>query len=212
MTAIGWFQILAFALVILALTRPLGVYMFRVFEGEHRPLPRVFGPVERFLLRLCGVDEKKEQTWVEYTASLLVFSADRRAGHLRDPAAPARPALEPAAHAGGGAGVVVQHGGQLHHQHELAGLRRRGDDELPDPDGGAGLAQLHLGGGRHRRRPGAGPRSHPQGGRGRTEDPRQLLGRCHPRHGLRAAADLASSSAWCWWRWASSRTWTATPR
>ena len=74
MTAIGWFQILAFALVILALTRPLGVYMFRVFEGEHRPLPRVFGPVERFLLRLCGVDEKKEQTWVEYTASLLVFS------------------------------------------------------------------------------------------------------------------------------------------
>lgn len=74
MTAIGWFQILAFALVILALTVPLGVYMFRVFEGEHRPLPRVLGPVERFLLRLCGVDDSKEQTWVEYTVSLLVFS------------------------------------------------------------------------------------------------------------------------------------------
>ncbi len=74
MTAIGWFQILAFALVILALTVPLGVYMFRVFEGEHRPLPRVFGPIERFLLRLCGVDDSKEQTWVEYTVSLLVFS------------------------------------------------------------------------------------------------------------------------------------------
>ncbi len=75
MTAIGWFQIAAFALVILALTKPLGVYMFRVFEGEHRPMPRVLGPVERFLLRLCGVDKEKEQTWVQYTVSLLVFSA-----------------------------------------------------------------------------------------------------------------------------------------
>ncbi len=74
MTAIGWIQILVFALVILALTKPLGVYMFRVFEGEHRPLPRVFGPIERFLFRLSGVNEKKEQTWVEYTVSLLVFS------------------------------------------------------------------------------------------------------------------------------------------
>jgi potassium-transporting ATPase potassium-binding subunit len=75
MTAIGWIQILVFALVILALTRPLGIYMFRVFEGDRQPLPRVFGPIERFLYRLSGVDPNKEQTWLGYTISLLVFSA-----------------------------------------------------------------------------------------------------------------------------------------
>jgi K+-transporting ATPase ATPase A chain len=74
MTAIGWFQILAFALAVLALTRPLGVYMHRVFEGDRQPLPRVFGPVERFLLRLCGIDRTREQTWLQYAISLLVFS------------------------------------------------------------------------------------------------------------------------------------------
>jgi K+-transporting ATPase ATPase A chain len=75
MTAIGWLQIIAFALVVLAITRPLGSYLYRVFEGETQPLPRLFGPVERLLHRLCGVDPKKEQTWVQYTLSLLVFSA-----------------------------------------------------------------------------------------------------------------------------------------
>ena len=75
MTAIGWTQILVYALIILALTRPMGVYMFRVFEGERQPLPRVFGPIERLLYRLSGVDPKEEQTWVQYTIALLVFSA-----------------------------------------------------------------------------------------------------------------------------------------
>ena len=75
MTAVGWIQIVVFFLVILALTKPLGAFMFRVFEGEAQPLPRVFGPVERFLLRLCGVNGKKEQTWREYAVALLLFSA-----------------------------------------------------------------------------------------------------------------------------------------
>ena len=74
MTAIGWLQIVLFALVILAITKPLGVYMWRVFERERQPLPRVLGPVERFLHRLSGVDPRKEQTWKQYTAALLVFS------------------------------------------------------------------------------------------------------------------------------------------
>jgi K+-transporting ATPase ATPase A chain len=42
-TVIGWLQILVFALAVLAVTKPLGAYMYRVFEGERRPLPR-FGP------------------------------------------------------------------------------------------------------------------------------------------------------------------------
>ena len=74
MTAIGWLQIALFALVILALTKPLGLYLHRVFEGERQPLPRIFGPVERLLYRLCGVNPAKEQDWKAYAASLLVFS------------------------------------------------------------------------------------------------------------------------------------------
>jgi K+-transporting ATPase ATPase A chain len=74
MTAIGWAQIGLFFLVVLALTKPLGSYMFRVFEGPGRPLPAVFGRVERFLYRLCGVDPAKEQAWPAYAFSLLAFS------------------------------------------------------------------------------------------------------------------------------------------
>jgi potassium-transporting ATPase potassium-binding subunit len=75
MTVSGWLQILTFSLVILALTKPLGVYMFRVFEGERQPLPRLFGPIERALYRLCGVDAQAEHSWQEYSLALLVFSA-----------------------------------------------------------------------------------------------------------------------------------------
>jgi potassium-transporting ATPase potassium-binding subunit len=75
MTLVGWIQVLVFALVILALTRPLGAYLYRVFEGDRQPLPRLFGPVERGLLRLSGVDQRREQTWLEYAFALLAFSA-----------------------------------------------------------------------------------------------------------------------------------------
>ena len=75
MSANGWLQILLYSAVILALTKPLGAYMFKVFEGEQQPLPRVFGPLERACYRLCGVDPKREQTWQEYTLALLLFSA-----------------------------------------------------------------------------------------------------------------------------------------
>jgi potassium-transporting ATPase potassium-binding subunit len=74
MTANGWLQIALFLAVVLALTKPLGGYMFRVFEGVERPLPRSFGRVERWLYRLCGVDPAVEQTWPVYTLSLLAFS------------------------------------------------------------------------------------------------------------------------------------------
>jgi K+-transporting ATPase ATPase A chain len=74
MTVNGWLQIALYALVILAITKPVGLYMFRVFEGERQPLPRVFGPVERALYRLCGVNPRKEQTWGRYAAAMLLFS------------------------------------------------------------------------------------------------------------------------------------------
>jgi potassium-transporting ATPase potassium-binding subunit len=75
MTVIGWLQILVFAAAILALTKPLGGYLWRVFEGESQPLPRFFGRIEHGLLRLSGVDAKEEQGWKEYARALLLFSA-----------------------------------------------------------------------------------------------------------------------------------------
>ncbi len=74
MTANGWLQILIFLLVTLAITKPLGIYLYRVFEGQDRPLPRFFGPLERWSFRLCGVDPDAEQTWKGYALALLLFS------------------------------------------------------------------------------------------------------------------------------------------
>jgi potassium-transporting ATPase potassium-binding subunit len=74
MTVNGWIQIGLFALVIFAITKPLGLYMYRVFEGERQPFPRVFGPLERILYRLSGVNPNREQGWKGYTVAMLVFS------------------------------------------------------------------------------------------------------------------------------------------
>jgi K+-transporting ATPase ATPase A chain len=52
MTTIGWIQILLFAIVIFAVTKPIGIYMFRIFEGDRQPLPRFFGPIERWIYKL----------------------------------------------------------------------------------------------------------------------------------------------------------------
>ena len=71
MTANGWVQILLFSLVLLALTKPVGLYLVRVFDGTWRWL----GPVERFLYRLAGVDPTEDQHWTRYAAALLCFSA-----------------------------------------------------------------------------------------------------------------------------------------
>jgi K+-transporting ATPase ATPase A chain len=73
MTGQGWFQIFLFLAIILAVTKPLGRYMYRVFEGP-RPFLGPLGAVERLLLRATGVDIHDEQTWLEYAVSLLLFS------------------------------------------------------------------------------------------------------------------------------------------
>jgi K+-transporting ATPase ATPase A chain len=75
MTVNGWIQILLFAAIIFAITKPLGSYMYRVFEGDRQPLPRLFGAIERLLYKLCGVDPKQHQDWKQYTVGMLVFSA-----------------------------------------------------------------------------------------------------------------------------------------
>lgn len=74
MTANGWFQITLFLLIILAITKPLGVYMARVFTGEKTFLDPVARPIERLIYRLTGVDETHEMHWTEYTIAMLLFS------------------------------------------------------------------------------------------------------------------------------------------
>ena len=74
MTSIGLLQIFLFFLVLLALTKPLGAYMARLFEGERTFLHPVVRPLERLVYKLCGVDESNEQHWTHYAGSLLAFS------------------------------------------------------------------------------------------------------------------------------------------
>jgi K+-transporting ATPase ATPase A chain len=74
MTSNGWIQIFLFLALILAITKPLGVFMARVFSGGRTFLDPVLRPVERLLYRLTGVDEKHEMRWTEYAFTMLLFS------------------------------------------------------------------------------------------------------------------------------------------
>jgi K+-transporting ATPase ATPase A chain len=74
MTANGWLQIIVFLLLILAVTKPLGVYMARVFSRERTFMDPVLCPMERLLYRVTGVDEDHEMRWTEYAAAMLLFS------------------------------------------------------------------------------------------------------------------------------------------
>ena len=74
MTTNGWLQIFVFFALILAITKPLGAFMAKVFSGERTLLDPVARPIERLLYRLTGVDEKYEMRWTEYAVAMLLFS------------------------------------------------------------------------------------------------------------------------------------------
>jgi len=74
MTANGWLQILLFFLVIFAVTKPLGVFMARVFERKKTFLDPVLRPMERLIYKLTGVEETHEMRWMEYAFAMLCFS------------------------------------------------------------------------------------------------------------------------------------------
>jgi len=74
MTLNGWIQIGVFLLLILAVTKPLGVFMARVFNRQRTFMDPVLRPVERLLYRLTGVDENHEMRWTEYAIAMLLFS------------------------------------------------------------------------------------------------------------------------------------------
>ena len=73
MTLIGWIQIILYCAIIVALVKPLGWYMTRVFNGERTFLSPVLRPVEAALYWVGGVDERREQHWLTYTVAMLLF-------------------------------------------------------------------------------------------------------------------------------------------
>src|SRR3954463_16578672 len=73
MTVIGWLRIILFCVIIVALTKPLGWYMTRVFNGERTFLSPVLRPIEAGIYWFSGVDEKREQHWLTYTVAMLLF-------------------------------------------------------------------------------------------------------------------------------------------
>ena len=74
MTLNGWLQILFFAVLILAITKPLGVFMTHVFNREHTFLDPVLRPIERLIYRLTRVNAEREMSWTEYASAMLLFS------------------------------------------------------------------------------------------------------------------------------------------
>ena len=75
MTVNGWIQIALYAVLIIALTKPVGFYMTRVFSGERTFLSPILRPVERAIYAICGVNEAEEQHWVTYAIAMAFFSA-----------------------------------------------------------------------------------------------------------------------------------------
>ena len=71
----GWLQLALFSFILLALTKPMGLYLVRVLDTEGRTfLDPVLKPVERLIYRFTGIDPTKEQDWKGYAVSVLIFS------------------------------------------------------------------------------------------------------------------------------------------
>ncbi len=70
----GVLQVAIFLVLALLVTRPVGLYLYKIFNGERTWLSPVFVPVERFFYRLCGVNPEEEQKWTGYMISVLIFS------------------------------------------------------------------------------------------------------------------------------------------
>ncbi|TIU33517.1 MAG: potassium-transporting ATPase subunit KdpA, partial [Mesorhizobium sp.] len=74
MTIYGWIQILLYCGILVALVKPVGFYMHRVFNGDRTVLSPVLVPIERGLYRLAGTNEREEQHWAVYTTGMLLFN------------------------------------------------------------------------------------------------------------------------------------------
>ncbi|HEY7416114.1 MAG TPA: potassium-transporting ATPase subunit KdpA, partial [Ktedonobacteraceae bacterium] len=68
-------QVLLFLVIVLLITKPIGLYLTAVFSGKRTWLSPIFMPVERLFYRLSGIHPEEEQNWVGYVVAMLVFSA-----------------------------------------------------------------------------------------------------------------------------------------
>ncbi len=74
MSAAAWVQLVLIIGILAVLVPMTGRYLAAVYSGGGAPGDRVFGPVDRAIYRLCGIDESNEQRWPGYLRSLLAFS------------------------------------------------------------------------------------------------------------------------------------------
>ncbi|TCP99210.1 K+-transporting ATPase ATPase A chain [Sphingomonas sp. PP-F2F-A104-K0414] len=75
MTFEGWILILGFVGILLALTKPVGLWLFALYEGRRTPIHAILGPVETGFYKLSGIDPKVEQGWRRYALHMIVFNA-----------------------------------------------------------------------------------------------------------------------------------------
>jgi K+-transporting ATPase ATPase A chain len=74
MTIQGWSLILGFVILLVALARPVGEYLYRLYMGDRLPMAAVIGPVERGFYRIAGVDPRREQGWLAYAAAVMALN------------------------------------------------------------------------------------------------------------------------------------------
>ncbi|MBD8618707.1 potassium-transporting ATPase subunit KdpA [Sphingomonas sp. CFBP 13728] len=74
MTLEGWILILGFVGILLALTKPVGLWLFALYEGRRTPIHAILGPVETGFYKLSGIDPKQEQGWRRYAVHMLMFN------------------------------------------------------------------------------------------------------------------------------------------
>ncbi len=74
MTANGYLQLGLYVVILLALAKPLGTYMARIFEGQPAVLNRIGAPVEKLLYRVSGIDPTHEMRWTQYALAVLIFN------------------------------------------------------------------------------------------------------------------------------------------
>src|SRR5215469_6471466 len=75
MTANAFLQLLVFVVILLLITKPMGIYLTTVFRGEKTFLSSIVGWLERIIYRTCGIDPNSEMKWTTYSAGVLIFSA-----------------------------------------------------------------------------------------------------------------------------------------
>ena len=173
MTVNGWLQIAVFLGLVLLVTKPVGVFMTRVFNRERTFMDPVLRPIERLVYRLTGVDENHEMRWTEYAGSMLLFSVvsmlvlyamERLQSHLP---------LNPQNFPGVPQALAFNTAASFTTNTNWQNYSGESDDELFHADGRTRLSQLCVGRGRHR----VGDRLYSRHCSPADADHRQLLGR-----------------------------------